>query len=50
MEPRTLADAISRPDAASWIAAALAEVEAHLENGTWELAWLPLGRRAIVSC
>ena len=35
MEPRTLADAISRPDAASWIAAALAEIEAHLKNGTW---------------
>ena len=50
MEPRTLADAISRPDAASWIAAALAEIDAHLENGTWELAQLPLGRRAIGSC
>jgi len=46
-EPRTLADAILRPDAASWIAAALAEIGVHLENGTWELARLPLGRRAI---
>ena len=50
MEPRTLADVISRPDAASWIAAALAEIDAHLENSTWELAQLPLGRRAIGSC
>jgi len=49
MEPRTLVDAISCPDAASWIAAALAEIEAHLENGTWELAQLPPGRRAIGS-
>jgi hypothetical protein len=26
------------------------EIEAHLENGTWELAQLPPGRRAIGSC
>ena len=49
MEPRTLADAMLRPDAASWVAAALAEIEAHLDNGTWELAQLPPGRRAIGS-
>jgi len=49
MEPKTLADAMSRPDAESWIAAALAEIEAHLTNGTWELAQLPPGRRAIGS-
>jgi hypothetical protein len=31
------------------VAAALAEIEAHLQNGTWELAQLPPGRRAIGS-
>jgi len=49
MEPRTLTDAISHPDAALWIAAALAEIGVHLENSMWELAQLPLGRRAIGS-
>ena len=49
MEPRTLAEAVARPDGESWIAAALSEIEAHLENGTWELAQLPAGRRAIGS-
>jgi len=50
MEPRTLAGTISRLDTALWIAVALAEIDMHLENGTWELAQLPLGRRAIGSC
>ena len=49
MEPRTLAEALSRPDADSWISAALAEIEAHVANGTWELTQLPPGRRAIGS-
>ena len=49
IKPRTLADALRHPDADKWIAAALAEIEAHLENGTWELAQLPPGRRAIGS-
>jgi len=49
MELRTLVDAISCLDAALWIAMALAEIEAHLENGTWELAQLLPGRRAIGS-
>ena len=31
------------------MAAALAEIEAHLQNGTWELAQLPPSRRAIGS-
>jgi len=47
MEPRTLADVVSRLDTASWIAVALAEIEVHLKNRTWELAQLPLGRRAV---
>ena len=49
MEPRTLTDAISRPDTASWITTVLAEIEAHLKNSTWELAQLLPGRRAIGS-
>ena len=49
IEPKTLADALKRPDADKWVAAALAEIEAHLQNGTWELAQLPPGRRAIGS-
>jgi transposase InsO family protein len=49
MEPKTLAEALTRPDAESWISAALAEIEAHVENGTWKLAQLPPGKRAIGS-
>ena len=49
MEPRTLAEALKRPDADSWISAALAEIEAHVTNGTWKLAQLPPGKRAIGS-
>ena len=49
IEPRSLAEALKRPDADKWVAAALAEIEAHLQNGTWELAQLPPGRRAIGS-
>ena len=45
-----LVEALSRPDVDSWIAAALAEIKAHMENGTWELAQLPPGRQAISSC
>ena len=49
LEPRSLAEALKRPDASLWVKAALAEIEAHLKNGTWELAQLPPGRRAIGS-
>jgi len=49
IELKTLADALKRPDADKWVAAALAEIEAHLQNGTWELVQLPPGRRAIGS-
>jgi hypothetical protein len=48
-EPRTLAEAMTRPDAAKWLEAAYAELQAHVMNGTWELAQLPPGRRAIGS-
>ena len=49
IEPRTLAEALKRPDADKWVAAALAEIEAHIQNGTWELTQLPPGKRAIGS-
>ena len=48
-EPRTLAEAMTRPDAAKWLEAAYAELQAHVTNGTWELAQLPPGKRAIGS-
>jgi transposase InsO family protein len=48
-EPRTLRDALKRPDANLWYQAAVKEMEAHIENGTWELVKLPPGRKAIGS-
>ena len=47
LEPRSLAEALKRPDADKWVGAALKEIDAHLQNGTWELAQLPHGKRAI---
>ena len=49
MEPKTLAEALTRPDADKWVMAALAEIEVHLQNRMWELAQLLPGRRAIGS-
>jgi hypothetical protein len=48
-ELRSLAEALKCVDAAEWVKAALNEIDTHLQNGTWELAQLPLGRRAIGS-
>jgi len=48
-EPRTLAEAMARPDAEKWLEAAYAELQAHVVNGTWELAELPPSKRAIGS-
>jgi hypothetical protein len=48
-EPRTLRDALKRLDADLWYQAAVKEMEAHIENGTWELVKLPPGRKAIGS-
>jgi len=36
-------------DGANWVEAALKEIEAHVQNGTWELAQLPPKKRAIGS-
>ena len=49
LEPKPLAEALRRPDADKWVEAALAEIEAHIVNGTWELVQLPPGKRAIGS-
>lgn len=48
-EPRTLAEAMKRPDAEKYIECAIEEVKAHLENGTWKVVRLPKGKRAIGS-
>lgn len=48
-EPRTLAEALKRPDADKYIECAIEEVKAHLENGTWKVVRLPKGKRAIGS-
>lgn len=49
LEPTSLAEARSRPDGDRWIEAALEEIRAHLDNGTWELVRLPHGKHAIGS-
>ncbi|MGH9652091.1 MAG: reverse transcriptase domain-containing protein [Bryobacteraceae bacterium] len=46
-DPRTLKEALSRPDAAEWKAAADAEMNALAKAGTYTLTELPTGRQAI---
>src|SRR5882762_53775 len=48
-EPNSYRQALLHPDAVQWTKAAEEEIEAHLQNGTWELADLPAGHRAIGS-
>src|SRR5215510_4008690 len=45
--PKTYAEAMSHPDAHLYHEAACKEIDALLANGTWELARLPKGRKAI---
>jgi len=49
IEPRTLTKALKQPDTDKWVATALAEIKAHIQNGTWELTQLPPGKKAISS-
>ena len=49
LEPKLLKEALKRLDTAEWVGAMLKEINAHLWNGTWELAQLPPGRHAIGS-
>ncbi|CAI7847510.1 unnamed protein product [Closterium sp. NIES-54] len=48
-EPKTLAEALSGPDAEKWKQCVKDEYESLLENETWELCELPPGKRAISS-
>jgi hypothetical protein len=45
--PRTLAEALKSPNADKWYDAAYAEMQSLVENGTFRLAKLPLGRKPI---
>ena len=41
--PRTLKEALKRPDHVTWQEAADLEIQAHLTNGTWEPCKQPEG-------
>jgi hypothetical protein len=45
--PRSFAEAMASPDSDLWKAACDKEMDAHKQNGTWELVDLPSGRKAI---
>jgi hypothetical protein len=47
--PKTFREAMKRSDADMCYQAAVKEMEAHMENGTWELVQLPPRRKAIGS-
>jgi hypothetical protein len=49
VEPKSFKQAMSDPDANKWYEACMAEMQAHFENGTWQLVQLPAGRKAIGS-
>ncbi|CAI5955394.1 unnamed protein product [Closterium sp. NIES-64] len=48
-EPKTLAEALSGPDAKKWKQSVKEEYDSLLENETWELCELPPGKKAISS-
>ncbi|CAI7844378.1 unnamed protein product [Closterium sp. NIES-54] len=48
-EPKTLAEALSGPDAEKWKQSVKEEYDSLLENKTWELCELPPGKKAISS-
>jgi hypothetical protein len=48
-KPKLFRQAMSGPDADKWYEAAAVEMQAHLDNGTWELVKLPAGQQAIGS-
>ncbi|CAG8631360.1 2345_t:CDS:1, partial [Acaulospora colombiana] len=47
LEPKSLAEALSRPDGDKWLDAAWNEILAHVKNGTFEPVPLPHGKKAI---
>lgn len=48
-DPQTYEEAISRPEASYWKKAIQDEIQAHLENKSWEYCELPSDRKAIKS-
>jgi hypothetical protein len=48
-EPTLYRNAMHHPESELWHQAMVRKMEAHLENGTWELVNLPHGRKAIGS-
>jgi hypothetical protein len=48
-EPKSYCEAMRRPDSELWHQAMVRKMEAHLENGTWELVKLQHRRKAIGS-
>lgn len=46
-EPESVNDALASEDHAKWKMAMQEEMQAHAQNGTWTLAQLPTGRKAI---
>jgi hypothetical protein len=48
-KPKSFRQAMSGPDADKWYKAAAAKMQAHLDNGTWELVKLPAGQKAVGS-
>jgi hypothetical protein len=46
-EPKSYHNTMHRPDSELWYQAMVRKMEAHLENGTWELVKLTPGRKAI---
>ncbi|CAI7933491.1 unnamed protein product, partial [Closterium sp. NIES-54] len=48
-EPKTLAEALSGPDAEKWKQSVKEEYDSLLDNETWELCELPPGKKAISS-
>jgi hypothetical protein len=48
-EPKSFRQAMSSPDADKWYKAAAVEMQARLDNGTWELVKLPAGQKVIGS-
>jgi hypothetical protein len=48
-DPKTFAEAMACPDGDKWYKSTYDEIQALLNNGTWKLAKLPAGQKAIGS-
>jgi hypothetical protein len=48
-DPRTYKQAMNSPDVVHWKMAMLEEINALLQNGTWDIVRLPEGEKAIGS-